>query len=884
MLRIIENRSAGQAKSYYGTADYYSEGQELVGQWRGKGAQRLGLSGTIQKQDWDRLCDNRDPATGRTLTQRRKQVRRVGYDFNFHVPKSFSLLYGLTRDPRLLDAFEEAVEKTMSDMEREMKTRVRRGGRNEDRTTGNMIWGQFVHFCARPVDGIPDPHLHAHCFVFSATADDMEGGAWKAGQFADLKRDAPYFEALFHCRLAHQLSDLGIATVRTKSGWEIAGLASPELTGKFSRRTDQIEKKAKAKGITDPREKSELGAKTRERKNKQLSMDELRAEWESRLSDEQRKQVEQVKIQIGCDPITQDQKTVSEAAQKAIDHCFERKSVVPERELLREALKLSVGQASETQVLTEVAAQNLVIAPHQDRRLATTAAVLQEERSMIDFARRGRGTRASLGGETHVFDRDWLNPDQQRAVLHVLQSRDRVILIRGAAGVGKTTMMQEAVQAVEAKGHKVFTFAPSADASRGVLRQEGFDNADTVARLLTDRDLQNQVRGAVLWVDEAGLLGTRTMGQFFDLAEKLDARVILSGDRRQHGSVERGSALRLLETEAGLVPAELKEIQRQKGSYKQAVHALSEGRIEDGFDQLDQLGWIREMPSEERYGALAADYAAAVAAGKSALVVSPTHREADRITRQIRSELRAIKKLGQDERPFVVLQSMNLTEAQRADGVNYQAGDVLVFHQNAKGHVKSERVVVGEGPFPLDQADRFQAFHAGLLSIAPGDVVRITRNGSTADGLHRLNNGALYKVRGFDDRGNLVLNNGWTVSRDFGHLAYGYVVTSHASQGKTVDRVFIGQSADSRPASSRQQFYVSVSRAREQAVIYTDDKRELLEAVRRCDERLTATEFVSDAEHRARAVVLQRTAELMQAGLDEARRERQREEPVHERW
>ena len=63
------------------------------------------------------------------------------------------------------------------------------------------------------------------------------------------------------------------------------------------------------------------------------------------------------------------------------------------------------------------------------------------------------------------------------------------------------------------------------------------------------------------------------MAQVFDLAEKLDARVILSGDRRQHGSVERGAALRLLEEEAGLVPAEIKDIQRQKGDYKQAVSA-----------------------------------------------------------------------------------------------------------------------------------------------------------------------------------------------------------------------------------------------------------------------------------------------------------------------
>lgn len=129
MLRIIQNTSAAGAKSYYtsaGMADYYTEGQELVGNWRGAGAARLNLSGNINKADWESLCDNRNPATGETLTARRKSDRRVGYDFNFHVPKSVSLLHAATGDERIVDAFRGAVQETMTEMEAEMKARVRR--------------------------------------------------------------------------------------------------------------------------------------------------------------------------------------------------------------------------------------------------------------------------------------------------------------------------------------------------------------------------------------------------------------------------------------------------------------------------------------------------------------------------------------------------------------------------------------------------------------------------------------------------------------------------------------------------------------------------------------------------------------------------------------
>ena len=96
----------------------------------------------------------------------------------------------------------------MRDIESEMKTRVRRNGRDENRDTGNMVWAEFIHTTSRPVDGSPDPQLHAHCFVFNSTWDDHER-RWKAGQFRDLKRDAPYFQAAFRVRLADKLQDLG---------------------------------------------------------------------------------------------------------------------------------------------------------------------------------------------------------------------------------------------------------------------------------------------------------------------------------------------------------------------------------------------------------------------------------------------------------------------------------------------------------------------------------------------------------------------------------------------------------------------------------------------------------------------------------------------------
>ena len=847
MLRVRPNSSVDQAKSYFAKPDYYlGDGeQEHKGQWRGKGARMLGLSGEVKEADWHALCDNINPQTGEQLTIRQKANRIVGYDWNFHVPKSVSLLYAETLDERILDAFRQSVDETMRDAEADMATRVRKGGKDENRTTGNMVWGEHIHLTSRPVDGVPDPHLHAHCFVFNATFDKKEQ-AWKAGQFRELKRDSPYYEALFHSRLSHRLAELGLPIERTKKSWELAGI-NRSLVDKFSRRKAQVDAKARELGVVDAEEKSELVVKTRERKRKDLKLPELQDMWHERMTRDEREVLASLADKIGGAAAPRNGNASERAMEYAVSHAFERKSVRPERDVLAIALKQAVGQATVEQVLDRAARSNLIIGDRNGRRMATTRDVLKEERRVIDYAKASQGTCRPLVGKGWKVKREKLNDGQRNAVRHIVESRDRVILLSGAAGVGKTTLMQEAVEAIESGGKKVFAFAPSADASRGTLRSDGFKDAETVATLLTNEKLQQQIAGQVIWVDEAGQLSVKAMTEIFALADRLDARVLLSGDYRQHASVERGAALRLLEDEAGIVPAQVKEIVRQSSGYKSAIKALSDGRMADGFKRLDGLGWVREIADDDRDRQLAGDYVQSLAEGATALVVSPTHAEGHRITVAIRETLRKKGKIKGEDRTFRVLENASLTQAERTDAVNYSPGDVLVFNQNAKGgFTRGQKVTVENGePLPLDQAARFQMFYARTLNLAAGDMVRITQNGKTADRKHRLDNGSMYRIKKFEKNGDIVLQNGWTIDKDYGHLDHGYVVTSHASQSKTVDRVFVGQSSQSFPASSREQFYVSASRGRYQVTVYTDDKDALLEAINQSDERLSATELVN---------------------------------------
>jgi conjugative relaxase-like TrwC/TraI family protein len=846
MIRISQQESAKAAMRYYAAADYYTEGQEIVGCWGGIAAVKLGLTGTVDKFSFEQLCNNLDPRNGRPLTVRTRSERTVGYDFTFSVPKSVSLLYALSGDQQILDAFRGAVDATMREIEAEMKTRVRISRQDNDRITGNMVWAEFIHTTSRPIDGVPDPQLHAHVFVFNTTWDEKET-RWKAGQFRELKRDAPYFQAAFRVRLANRLQDLRFGVARKRDDFEIAGIPADVLK-RFSRRTALIEQVAEEKGIVNPDRKAELGAETREKKGSLLGWEGLRKEWNARLTDEERDALAAVhrRERTAARP----EPSHEQAVDHSILHSFVREAVVPERKLDTEALKRGIGSVTVEDVKREVRERSLIRSDVAGRKMATTKEMLALESRLIDFARDGRGRCRPLGDPERPCSRDWFNDGQKAAVRHVLGSRDRVMIIRGVAGSGKTTLEQEIGEALAEAGRPVVALAQSVTASRDVLRKEaGFAQADTVARFLKDSQMQEPAKGGVILVDEASQLGTRDMLRLFDVADRLKARVILVGDRRQHRSVTAGEPLKLLEETAGLRLAEVTKILRQQGDYKKAAQALSEGRTAKGFEELDKLGWIKEVDDAERYQQLAAAYLSAAAEKKrdgkpkSAIVVSPTHAEGEQITEAIRAGLKSEGKLGK-ERIVQAWVPTHLTEAQKADPTQYEPGDLLQFHQNAPGYKKGSRLIVGAGVTqPTEFANRFETYRPREFALAVGDRVRITAGGKTKDGKHRLGNGALLSVQGFTKRGDIVVDHGWVIDRDFGHLTHGYVITSHASQGVTVDKVFVGMSSQSFPATCQRTAYVAVTRGKEQAQIFTDDRNELLKAISRPDDPLSATEL-----------------------------------------
>jgi ATP-dependent exoDNAse (exonuclease V) alpha subunit len=515
--------------------------------------------------------------------------------------------------------------------------------------------------------------------------------------------------------------------------------------------------------------------------------------------------------------------------------------------------------------------KDIIKANTKEGTVLTTKEAVKEERRLVELASEGKGKAAPIN-KNYVTQNEQLNAEQKQAVKHALSSKDRVIIIEGGAGTGKTTLMKELTQGCENAGKKVLAFAPSAEASRGVLQEEGFTKADTVAKLIQDKELQKQLKGNVLWIDEAGLLGNKQMNQVLELAKRQEARVILTGDTRQHTSVERGDALRIIMDKSKVKPARVTEIQRQRGNadYKTAVKLISDQKLEKGFEQLENMGAIKEITqASERHQELAREYSGLIKAKTSVLVVAPTHKESDLVTNHIRAELKNATVLKGKERTFTIHRNLSPTEAEKKDTTFYNAGQSVQFHQNAKGFARGAVLdVVGKDdqgnvlvqdsrkqeaapmPLPLHEGKKFSVFEKAEIPIAKGDKIRITQNGFSSD-KKRLNNGNIITVKGFDEAGNIVASGGqrnFVIDQNHRNFNYGYCTTSHSSQGKTVDHVLIAQSAMSFGASSREQFYVSASRGKTGISIYTDNKLELKEAIQRSGERRMASEVVALAQ------------------------------------
>jgi len=348
----------GYSSRHLEHSDYYAEGERVVGEWHGRGAELLGLSGPVDTGDFEALRQGLDPGTRKFLRVRRSADRmgadgtkvaqgRSLYDFTISAPKSVSVLGILGGDQRLVDAHRAAVAEALRETEACAASRVRRGGANEDRATANLVLAVYHHDTSRELD----PQLHTHAVAANLTFDGAEG-RWKALQASEIYERRAYLSEVYRNALAREVRTIGyhIDTLRDARGhdigFEIRGVPA-ELLAKFSQRSRQRDSAIAAfvelhgRRPTD-NEIAVLVRESRADKLTEISTLELREKQRKRLTPDETQALAAVRGAARFTPVVFDPSAPS--LEHAADHIFERVSVAPDYELLTEALQHGRGR------------------------------------------------------------------------------------------------------------------------------------------------------------------------------------------------------------------------------------------------------------------------------------------------------------------------------------------------------------------------------------------------------------------------------------------------------------------------------------------------------------------------------------------------------------
>jgi conjugative relaxase-like TrwC/TraI family protein len=858
--------------------DYYNEGQRVAGEWIGVGAGRLGLSGKVRADDFLRLCENQNPSTGETLTQRLNTTRteggenaanrRIFYDFTFSPPKSVSLAGFLGKDDRILEAHARAVKSALMEFEAFAATRVRTGGAQNDRLTGNFAAALFTHDTSR----VLDPHLHTHCIVFNATFDPIEN-RWKALQNYELLRARKFAENAYYHELARELRSFGYQIRnRARGDFQVEGV-SDELCERFSKRRAEIDK-ALAKLLTEKPElaggdvmatRRLLATAERARKQRDLSRDELLTLWESQLTREERQAISRPRNQSTQRPSDEKRMSLADAVQWAEEHLFDRNSVVLECQLWQEALGRARGETFSVSELTDFTRRRRYIRDEARPNEVTLRDVLLREWEIVQTAKEGVVACHPLVVNPRPVHPK-LDDEQRKALDALLCSTNAVSLFRGGAGTGKSFVLREVVEQVQQAGRGVVVLAPQRQQVVD-MEKAGLPSPSTVASFLHKGELPEH---AVVVVDEAGQIGGRQMWELIRLVRERNARLLLSGDTRQHGAIEASDALLAIERYSGVKPVELHKIRRQDPSlgrdddermkirqYRKAVESAAAGKMGESFERLDKMGAVVACGLGDQADKLADEYIRLTAGNDSAVVVSQTWAEVHRVNSRVRDALKSKGLIGVADSFVQALDKLDLTNAQKRDERFYPKDAVVVFNQKVRqvepgakgklaGIVKAGVLVEIDGKFVTVSnkvLDRITVCQLRDVALAEGDRLHLKANRRLASG-GRVTNGELVTVKSIRSDGGVELSDGRVLDDSFREFLPGYAVTSYGSQGKTVDYVLFSDSTI-KSATNAQQWYVTISRGRRGIRIFTPDKAQLRENVARGGHRPLAMEFAS---------------------------------------
>jgi conjugative relaxase-like TrwC/TraI family protein len=747
---------------------YYVSAHEPAGHWLGHGAAALGLTGALGPAGEAVLRDLLDgrlggdqlvgPVWRHDETGSRVDARRCGFDVTLSAPKSVSVLMGLG-SPQIAEQVRAAHHAALTEAVGLLETlaaRAARGHQGDGQrapriATSGVIGAAFEHHTSRA----GDPQLHTHVLLLNLTCG--VDGRWSALDSRTLHRQATTASHLYQHLLRAELTRrLGVGWTPVERGiGEIDGIPAG-LRRVFSTRRRQIEQHltehtpaalAKPDGPARPRGRAaQLAARaacllTRPAKQHQPEVS-LRACW-ARTAQQtgfgtadlnsllaRRRAPEQLDVPglisrvLGPNGVTRERSSFDQGALvREICTQLPAGADVSAAQVLRLAARL----VRHEQVLPVL---------NGDGPAFTTTELLRTEQHALDLVtrrHRAPATVVPIPAAARAAARSGLRPDQQQLVLALLTSGRGIEVVTGPAGSGKTAALRIATVQWQQIGLPVAGTAVAALTAQGLQDATGA-SAVSLARLLHHPD-QHLPTGGVLLVDEAGMIGTRTLTQLLELTAQCDCKLVLVGDPAQLPELEAGGLFAALAQRPEALHLQGHHRQREAWE-REALAALRAGQTVRALDSYDQHGRLHTRTTrEDLLQTLAADYVAARSTSNDpweVLVVAARRGDVRELNNRIRTQLQHSGALGSHS-----------LGVETDDGPrDYRVGDQVVVTRN--DHRRD------------------------LLNGTPATITALTSEG--------------LQLRTREGR-DVAVERHWLES---GQLDHGYATTLHKAQGRTV--------------------------------------------------------------------------------------------------
>lgn len=919
MLSVSTPMSVGRATQYFKADDYYLTEK---GEWQGRGALALGLSGEVLRGDFQAVLTGRHPESGEALIERggsdSKNIRG-GIDLTFSAPKGVSVLS--LADSSIKEAHRQAVSTVLSYLENHYShARLQEDGERFVTEHGNLAVAKFTHMVSRASDGdiLPDPQLHTHAFVVNLIRTSEN--EWKAHHNDAIYRDQLRLGRFYRAELASNLRELGYAievTDAKKYLWDVKGV--PEsVREEFSKRRHQIEERAEElrksgefAGANDAELREMANKQTRLPKGK-VSPQELLDCWKTSLLEQGHSldELHETARREGSLELNKPkQKETPEAILRlATELKTSSESVFDKGEVLDLAVRLSppgnlrVGdlEAAFSTMVSRGDIPSLGKIHELDKRgtptpreIFTTREMQKIEREILEMVRASKGRFSPIASEVEIdffaagkeLQTGWEYTSGQLELARVaLTSSDRINIIQGDAGSGKTAGLSLVREFAESCGVQVAGLGFTGKAADELKKGAAIESA-TLDSFLRSNSKDSLPAGSILVLDEASMAGSRHFHALLKFAEDKDHKVVIVGDRKQFQAISAGRNHAVLQDLADVEQVRMDQVLRQETALaKEVVSAIADGQTDQALAKLSRDGSLKQIADrEKRLAEVVGEYLHFRNEKKDVLVLSATNADRVELNDRIRRELVSKGQL-KGGKSFKVKEPTSLGAEEAARAGNYKVGQRLLvlndLSSRVKGGAEGDIVSIDQRrnsvTIEIEKQNheiRLKKHYSDIAvysqterNFAPGDRIVFLRN----DKKLNVKNGLQGTIERLDKKGNITVaadqgerfrfrlsdeakrKSLWPINpirHRYNFITHAYAITDHKSQGATT-QVVIWYADASKGRINRNSFYVAATRAKETIKIFTNDKEELKQQVRRPQSKSSTLDYLRDIRDR----------------------------------